>query len=862
MWPTKIRLQTFFLVMGFFFISLGIIATAFHINTYVEHAVQKQGENELSAIADSKVAQITVWRNERSAEAHSIMQNPFINQSLIEWLRSPDDSLLATNIRQWMLNLEKFYGYSNVALVDTSGSLLLAKTGNGFRVDSSVQRCIHDALVKRDVVFCDLYKSERDGEVHFDAILPIVRQQKIPKYSAALILELTPRHSLFPLIQNWPVPSRTAEVVLMRREGNRVLYLNDLRFWKNSALSLSLPIDKAGFAGAMTVRTTSGIIEGADYRGKSVLAAVRHISGSPWYLEAKIDKKELYAPFRLFSTLISALMLALIVLMGLAVRMIRGTQTLRYYKMLLKAEREQLRLQESLSDEKERLLVTLHSIGDGVIATDVSGRVVLMNKVAEDLTGWSLSEAAGLPLFEVFTIINELTREPCENPVEKVLKTGAIVELGNHTALISRHDQTRIIADSTSPIRHHDGTIIGVVLVFRDITDKHKMEETLQRAQKLESIGVLAGGIAHDFNNLLSGVMGYVDLAYSYAEEGGARQAAQTLAKTRRMFERAKYLTSRLLTFSKGGAPVCTIQPIEKFVIEWVEFTLSGSNIHPQFSIEENLRQCSFDENQMSQVIQNIALNARQAMPSGILEVEITNVPPNNVPPSLLRQEYLRISIRDHGPGIDPKHLSRIFDPFFTTKGEGSGLGLAISYAIVKKHNGIIEVESSLNKGSTFHIYLPASPERNVAVETEEIHPPIEHQGYGKILIMDDEEYIRNLASLALTPLGYTVVEVGNGDDAIRYIKEARQSNDPFIGAIFDLSIPGGRNGADTIQELRLFDPDLPVIASSGYSFHPIMAYPQEYGFNERLVKPYHSNELIEVIQRVLSEQKLKGRIV
>ena len=510
-----------------------------------------------------------------------------------------------------------------------------------------------------------------------------------------LILERTPRQTLFPLIQAWPVPSRTGETMLFRREGMRVLYLNDLRFLKNSALSFSLPPDKAGFAGSAALKTFSGIIQDTDYRGKPVLAAVRWIPGSTWYLEAKIDMSEVYAPLRLFSTMIIALMIALILVVAFTVRMIRGTRTIRNYKNLLEAEHQKALLQESLAEEKERLLVTLRSIGDGVIATDVTGRIALMNKVAEDLTGWSYADASNRPLLEVFAIINHVTREPCDNPVDRALKTGDIIELAHNTALISRNGRDRVIADSAAPIRHHDGTIIGVVLVFRDITDELKMEETLQRAQKLESIGVLAGGITHDFNNLLSGVIGYVDQAYAFADEGGARQAAQALGKTRRLFERAKYLTARLLTFSKGGAPVCKIQPIDKFVTEWVEFALSGSNISALFTFEEDLWLCSFDENQISQVIQNITINARQAMHAGIIEVEIANIPLNKAPSSLLPGDYLRISIRDHGSGIEQEHLPRIFDPFFTTKGEGSGLGLAISYAIVKNHFGTIEVDFS-----------------------------------------------------------------------------------------------------------------------------------------------------------------------
>jgi PAS domain S-box-containing protein len=506
--------------------------------------------------------------------------------------------------------------------------------------------------------------------------------------------------------------------------------------------------------------------------------------------------------------------------------------------------------ERAIADEKERLLVTLRSIGDGVITTDRQGRITLVNKVAEELTGWSLDDALGKPLAEVFHIINEQTRERCESPVEKVLKSGGIVGLANHTALIRRDGTEMIIADSGAPIRDRESRIIGVVLVFRDITEKEKGALILQNAQKLEAVGVLAAGIAHDFNNLLGGIFGYLELAREQAEQGDGGGAAKTLYKGIGVFDRAKNLTQQLLTFSKGGLPLRKTLSLADHVRKSVSFALSGSNISPVFTISPDVRLCDFDENQMAQVFDNIAINARQAMPlGGKIDVTVRNVAPDDAPAPLAKNTYVCVSIRDYGVGITKEHLPRIFDPFFTTKQQGNGLGLATSYSIVKNHDGIIDVESAPGKGATFHIYLPASPGQIVVSEKAIKHV---HKGEGRILVMDDEEFVLDVATHLLQSMGYAVTAARDGDEAIALTRQAEESGERFSAAILDLTIPGGKGGREIVSELLKIDPKLKVIASSGYSSDPVMSTPADYGFSTRLAKPYRKDDLARVLEAVL----------
>jgi PAS domain S-box-containing protein len=506
---------------------------------------------------------------------------------------------------------------------------------------------------------------------------------------------------------------------------------------------------------------------------------------------------------------------------------------------------ERRRAEELLADEKERLAVTLHSIGDGVITTDRDGRIVLLNKIAEELTGWRRDEAAGRRLDEVFYIINERTREPCDNPVDKVLKTGQIIGLANHTALIAKDGTERVIADSGAPIRDRQGDTVGVVLVFRDISEQQKMEEDLQKSQKLESIGILAGGIAHDFNNILTAILGNISLARMYAEPGD--KMSEVLSDAESAFWRARDLTQQLLTFSKGGSPIKKTASIGELLRDTCGFVLSGSNVRCQLELPEDLWAAQFDVGQISQVINNLLINAQQAMPEGgVVVVRAENVyigKRARVP--LAKGRYIKISIRDHGVGIPEENLTRIFDPYFTTKQTGSGLGLATSYSIVKRHDGYIEVQSQVGKGTCFSVYLPASAD-SLTAEAARTHDEL--TGQGRILFMDDEEAVRRVGGEILKRLGYEVEFAAEGVEMLERYIEAKREARSFDAVVMDLTIPGGLGGKEAITRLLEVDPDAVAVVSSGYFNDPVMADFARYGFRGVIAKPYKVKELSKVI--------------
>ena len=1207
-----------YIVLGLIFV-LGIAIGGWFIFQSQQAQTRSTTHETLAAIANLKAGEIAAWVQEKNNNAQTILTSHQVRH----FLEEPDNPAIQTELHQWMTTTQRIYNYSSVTLFDSDCQARMAVPDETFIRDSIYMESVRAALNSKEVIFLDLHGGHSNHPIHLSFLIPVyVESNTDQPADGVILLVVDPYQFLYPLVQSWPSPSRSAETLLFRREGNEILFLNDLRHIADTALRMRLPIEEnPQYPATMAAEGVEGVVEGIDYRGIPVLGAISRIPGTPWYMVAKVDQKEIYGPLHQQAWIItlttSLLLLATILVLVLQWRhqkqlfsyratealrknesflndiieqspfsiwisdtegvLLRLNQTcrellqitdeevvgkysvledsilleqglmplvksvyeenksvrftLRYDSSQLKdlslertvnrildvtifpicepsgkltnaviqhiditdkfmAEKalrltnlvfeasiaansiadkngiltkansaflklwgfdkeeevkgkpisdfiqdpdqgnkivaalnckgkwegdytakrsnsstftahglatvvldeagdivgyqsavlditEQKQMEKTLREseaklrlaqfsagigdftwdiatgaivwsdgmhellkydkteyidykkvnteihhpedlnmvtewlmdgitsgkkfldpkeyrlvcrdgqlihvltnaqieyrdgeafkmfgtclditksktaelalaaEKERLAVTLRSIGDGVITTDTTGNIVMLNKVAEELTGWDSDEAVGRPLLEVLQIVNEYTNEQCENPVERVLATGEIVDLANHTCLISEDGTQHIISDSGAPIRDSNSKTIGVVLVFRDMTEKNKLDKSVQRAQKLESLGIIAGGIAHDFNNILGGVFGYIELALGETTE---EQVSSYLTESLCNIDRARALTQQLLTFAKGGAPIKRVENLFPFVEKTAKFALSGSSVSSSFQIQDNLWLCNYDKNQIGQVIDNLTINAQQAMPKGgLIEISASNISLTLVDhPSLDSGKYVKLSIKDHGIGIPKEFLPHIFDPYYTTKPKGHGLGLSTCYSIITRHGGCIDVVSEPGKGTTFHLYLPASPESKSSIpkKTKRVHT-----GNGTFLVMDDEFAIREIFKRMLESFGYTVILFENGQDTVDFFKKEIAAKRQISGMIFDLTIAGGMGGEDAIKEVRKLCRNTPAFVASGYSQSPIMADPAKYGFTASICKPFMISDLATMLEKYM----------
>ena len=517
-------------------------------------------------------------------------------------------------------------------------------------------------------------------------------------------------------------------------------------------------------------------------------------------------------------------------------------------------------IEKALREIEKRYRRLVENVTDAIFTLDSDWTFTYISHGLEKITGYNIQDMIWHPF-------SEIVAPECYESILDSLKMAASDEAKESYETNLIHKDGRIIHVELfiMPIFDTSKQSIGSYLVaVQDLTDRKQAIEELLKAQKLESIGSLAGGIAHDFNNVLTGILGNISLAKMYLEsEKSSDKALARLLEAEDASIKAKNLTQRLLTFAKGGAPIKKLMPLSDLLRDSVGLALSGSKAKCEFSIPGDLWDVEVDKDQINQVINNVIINSDQAMPEGgIINVIAENIDikaKDNIP--VKPGQYVKISIEDQGIGISPENLPRIFDPYFTTKEKRSGLGLATAYSVVKRHDGFINAESRLGIGTTIYIYLPASTEKSLPEESKKeeiIAPPkpVEAKpisGKGKILIMDDEEIIRELLKEMLTNLGYETNSAAGGTEAIGLYKEAKDSGNPYDAIIVDLTIPGGMGGKETIQRIKEMDPNIKAIVSSGYSNDPIMAEYQKYGFKGVIAKPYKINELSEIIHKVIN---------
>lgn len=524
----------------------------------------------------------------------------------------------------------------------------------------------------------------------------------------------------------------------------------------------------------------------------------------------------------------------------------RTTELAQVNSQLREEINERKQIENKILDSTQRWQTTFDAIGDPICLMDKQLKIIQCNKAMMDFIEKPADKIIGHACYE---LIHGTSDPPEGCPTIVMMET---LQRESYKWQIGG----RWFEVTTDPILDESGKLANIVHIMSDITEHMRLEEELLKSQKLESIGVLAGGIAHNFNNFLTGILGNVSLAQLHLDAGKPNsKITERLSQCEKAVMKAKALTQRLITFAAGGAPITKRTSVADLLMDSVKSALADSNVKCDFAIRDDLWLVEMDEAQMDQVIRNIIINSDEAMPTGgMIRINAQNIfvkLHDSLP--LVDGEYVRISIADQGIGIPEKSINHIFDPFFTTKPRSSGLGLAVSYSIVRKHHGLITAKSQIGIGTTIDIYLPNAPMTNRAKSDKK---EVRHDKLiGKILVMDDENLLRELLAEILDNLGYEVMAVSDGSEAIDIYKQAIDTGNPFDIVILDLTVPGGMGGQETLRRLIAIDSEVSAIVSSGYHNDPVMTNFRNYGFAGGIAKPYIVSELDVVLREVLENK-------
>ncbi|MDB6151157.1 MAG: domain S-box-containing protein [Chthoniobacter sp.] len=522
------------------------------------------------------------------------------------------------------------------------------------------------------------------------------------------------------------------------------------------------------------------------------------------------------------------------------------------------------RTDKKMREREQWLSTTLTSIADAVITTDADGKITFLNTAAETLSGWSLGDAVGLPYAEVFQIVEESTRLVPTDRVAKALTAGATGSFSNHTILVRRDTSEVHIEHSVAPIRQGLQELIGgCVIVFNDVSERKQLEERLLQVQKMDAIGKLAGGIAHDFNNAITAIVGYAEMILLKIKEtdplhSDARQIV-------RAAEHSARLTHQLLAFSRKQVlqPRSLSLNAEIAGVEDMVRRLIGENIRLEISAAPDLWRTMADAGQIQQVVINLAINARDAMPEGgCLKLQVSNTTVDAVQALRISDgrpgEFVLLTVSDNGTGMTRETMQRVFEPFFTTKGpgKGSGIGLATCYGIIRQTSGMISVASEIGSGTTFSIYLPKAitTEQAVTCSQDDAELP---QGTETILLVEDEEILRELGVEVLGSLGYRMLVASDGTEAVRILSSEAGSDIDLV--VTDLVMPR-MSGRELVTWMGERFGAMPVLFMSGYTDDEIIRNAVEGAEIEYLQKPFTPKALAHKIREVLDRSSCLQR--
>jgi len=694
---------------------IGLAGSLFYRSGKAE--IKKNIENDLAAIADLKVSLIETWRQERLANARVIRDNQLVAGRIAQWLKRPADPDFTGSLLIWMAALQRENGYQSVLLLDPSGKPRLGTRSDNL-ADSCDQQFLSSAIQTKNVVFSDLYRTRREGKIYLDLYTPLVQEdEEGSKVIAIMVLRIDPYKFLFPLIQSWPTPSRSAETLLVRREGDRVLFLNDLRHRKGSALTFSVPLDAPQFPAVKAAPRQKGVTEGIDYRGVPVLAAHCPVPDTPWVMVAKVDTDEIYAPIRERARITFIVVLLLVAIVGTGVSIGWKHQTTRFYRLQLEAEQERQALARQAAESYSQLAAIVESSGDGIIGVSLEGAVLSWNPGATRICGYQAAEVLQTPIMSLFPPDQSVAWAG----ILQSVKEGSCLH-DHETTLLAKNGSVRDVSLTISPIRDGMGRVVGASTMARDVTERKRAEaertKLLEREQKARQQAEEASRmkdaflatVSHELRTPLNPILGWAyNLRMGAVEPDLLQEGLESIERNARI---QSQLVEDLLDVSRivSGKLNMNVQPVHlqrviEAAVESVHLAAQAKRIELVLHFESEVPLVVGDPGRLQQVFWNLLSNALKFTPEeGRIEVRLRQT-----------DSHVEASVTDSGDGIPSDFLPHVFDRFsqadssVTRKHGGLGLGLAIVRHLVELHGGTIRAESAgAGRGATFSLQLPA----------------------------------------------------------------------------------------------------------------------------------------------------------
>ena len=921
-------------------------------------------ENQLSAVAELKTNELAQWRSERLGDASLFLGNTFFSALVQRVFDNPRDAEARAQLLAWLAKVQTNNLYDRLSVFDARGVERLAAPEARSPASSVIARRVPEVLRAKAVVFQDFYRNEHDQRVYLSVLVPILDERS--RALGMLMFRIDPDTYLYPLLNRWPTPAQTAETLLVRREGNDVLFLNELKFQKHAALTLRMPLVRQNIAAVKAALGQEGIVEAQDYRGVPVLAALRAVPGSPWFLVARLDAAEVNAPLRERFLVIVLLMVSMLAAAVAGTWGFWREQRLRHLRELYDLEREGAWLHDVVArslnevyvleldtlrfrfanlgaclnigyteDELSRLTVldimpglteeafhrrvrplrtgelpirvfeAVHRRKDGSeypveihLQLAESGAGPIFLAITNDITerkqaaaALRTAEAKYRTIFEEAVVgifqstpdgrylnVNpelarlygydspaelmnsrtDITHQSYVNPSEFELFKRRVEEKGSvhdFECQVYRKDGSKMwLLENARAVHNSRGALQYYEGMVQDITQRKVLEEQLRLAQRLESVGRLAGGIAHDFNNILAVIIGYSQMLEDV--QGLTEVQNKQLKEIKKAADRAAVLTRQLLAFSRKQILQPRVLNLNELIGDMSDLLrrLIGEDVELVINAGSDLGRVKVDPSQIEQVIMNLAVNARDAMPQGgklVIETANANLDEGYAAghPPVQPGRYVMLAVSDTGCGMDAETKARIFEPFFTTKelGKGTGLGLSIVYGVVKQSNGYIWAYSEPGQGTTFKIYLSrveGNPETIPPRRSEAKLPG----GTETILLVEDEESLRTMACVFLESKGYTILEAENGQKAVEI---ARQHKGQIHLLLTDVIMPG-MSGRELAESLAASRAGIKLLYMSGYTGELVTQHGILNPGLQLLEKPFTRDSLLSRVRAVL----------